>query len=137
AADHPLRRCAPMWSQPTCPVSPEQKRWIESRFEWLSFQFGRERLLESPVVLPTVAFFPDPYGGTEGDARLVMDRVCGYMRIDPGRIRLGFYSEQAPDLGEEFRVQGYRKGTAGLHLAGDRPRIWIESSQLDDPVGLV
>jgi hypothetical protein len=126
-----------MWFQSRCPVSPEQKQWIEYRMQWLSEQFGRERLLRTAVILPTVEFFPDPYRGTEEDVRLLMRRVCGYMEVDPERIQLGFYSEEEPDLGEEFRPTGRRQGTAGLHAAGERPRIWIESSRLDDPVALV
>src|SRR5436309_5662449 len=66
-----------------------------------------------------------------------MERVCGYMGIDPARICLGFYSEEEPDLGEGFRREGYRQGTAGLHRGGERPEIWIETSRLDDPLALV
>jgi hypothetical protein len=126
-----------MWLRPRCPVDVAQQQWIESRWQWLATEFGGSILREGPVVLPTVEYFPDPYRGTEDDARTVFERVCGYMRVDPGRIHLGFYSEAGPDLGEEFRVEGYRTGTAGLHRAGDEPQIWIESSRLDDPAGLV
>ena len=126
-----------MWFRPKCPVSAEEKDWIERRMGWLCEQFGRDRMRQSPVILPTVEFFPDPYHSTEADARLLMERVCGYMGIDPGRVSLGFYSEEEPDLGEGFRMEGHREGTAGLHRGGERPEIWIESSRLDDPVALV
>lgn len=104
---------------------------------WLSEQFGFERMLQTPVVLPSEEFFPDPFNGTEQDARALMRRVCGYMGVDPGRIRLGFYSEQGPDLGEQFRPEGMYQGTAGLYQGGRRDRLWIEISQLSDPVALV
>jgi hypothetical protein len=126
-----------MWFQRKCPVRAEQKAWIESRMGWLSDQFGRSRMVQSAVILPTVEFFPEPYSGTEDDARLLLGRVCCYMGIDPERIRLGFYSEQGPDLGEQFRPEGYRRGTAGLHFRGEQPAIWIETRQLDNPVPLV
>ena len=64
------------------------------------------RLLNDALVAPsgrwicTVEFFPDPYHSTEADARSLMERVCGYMGIDPERICLDFYSEEEPDLGE-------------------------------------
>jgi hypothetical protein len=126
-----------VWFQSKCPVNAEEKAWIERRMVWLDEQFGRDRLLRFPVVLPTVEFFPDPYRGTEEDARAVHGRVCGYMGIDPGRVHLGFYSEKEPDLGEGFRREGRRQGTAGLHRGGERPEIWIETSRLDDPAALV
>ncbi len=104
---------------------------------WLCEQFGPERLLKFPIILPTVEFFPDPYDGADEDVRLLLDRLCGYMDIDPERIRLGFYSEQEPDLGEQFQAVGRRKGTAGLHFAAEQPEIWIETSHLADPVAVV
>ena len=33
-----------MWFQARCPVSVEEKAWIESRMSWLCEQFGRDRL---------------------------------------------------------------------------------------------
>lgn len=104
---------------------------------WLAEQFGLERMLQAPVVLPSEEHFPDPFDGTEHDAWVLMRRVCGYMGVDPGRVRLGFYSEQEPDLGEQFRPEGFSQGTAGLYQGGRSERLWIETSQLTDPIALV
>ena len=53
-----------MWFRPNCPVSVEEKAWIESRMSWLCEQFGRERAVQCPVILPTAEFFPDRYNRT-------------------------------------------------------------------------
>jgi hypothetical protein len=126
-----------MWFRPRCPIDAEAKAWMEGRMRWLAQQFGLDRMLQVPVVLPTAEFFPDSFQGTEHDAQALMQRVCDYMGVDPVRIRLGFYSEQGPDLGEQFRPEGYSQGTAGLYQGGRRNRIWIEESQLTDPIALV
>ena len=42
-----------MWFQPRCPVDSVQKQWIESRWEWLSHEFGRtveNRTRRGPVI---------------------------------------------------------------------------------------
>jgi hypothetical protein len=125
------------WFRPKCPVPPEEKDWIERRMCWLGAEFGWQRLREAPVVLPTPEFFPDPYAGTEEDVRTLFDRICGYMGIPPDGIELGFYSEEEPELGEQFRLQGRRSGTAGLYRGGGRTRIDLEVSRLNDPISVV
>src|SRR5262249_51752236 len=80
------------WFQPTCPVPPVEKVWIEQRMAWLADEFGLQRFKDAVVTLPTPEFFPDPYEGSENDARQVFSRVCGYMGVDVGRIELGFFT---------------------------------------------
>ncbi len=63
-----------------CPVSPEEKAWIDESMRWLIKEFGADRLRDAPVILPTEEFFPDPYSGDEEDVRLLVDRVCSYMK---------------------------------------------------------
>src|SRR5687768_2276943 len=99
----------PMWFRPRCPVSLDEKTWIESRFCWLAQEFGCERIRATPVILPTPEFLPESYEGTEEDAARLLRRVCRYMEVDPHRIRLSFYSEEGPDLGEMFRTEGWRR----------------------------
>src|SRR3712207_1639273 len=96
-----------MWYRPRPPVDAEHKDWTERRMAWLAEQFGLERMLRAPVVLPSEEHFPDPFDGTEHDAWVLMRRVCGYMGMDRARVRLGFYTEEEPDLGEQFRPEGY------------------------------
>jgi len=124
------------WFEPKWPVNEEEKAWVEQRTLWLVEQFGRQRLNEIRVVLPTPEFFPDGYDGDEPSVQAILDRVCGYLRVDAARVELAFYSEAGrPHLIDEHgRPTG---GTAGLYEEGEKSTIWVEASQLDDPTALV
>jgi hypothetical protein len=132
------------WFRPRCPVPGGQKTWIEDRLAWLAGEFGLERMLRAHVIAPTVEYFPDPFDGTEAAASVLLRRVCGYIGVDPARIRLRFYSEEVPDLGYPFLREQYWHGTAGLYRMRRqgrrrrvrRDRIWIETSQLKNPESL-
>jgi hypothetical protein len=106
---------------------------MEHRMRWLCQEFGLDRMLQTSVVLPTTEFFPDPYQGTEADARILFARMCGYLDVEVGRIQLGFYSEKGPELGEQFRLERAGDGTAGLYQRDVEERIWLEVSKLKHP----
>lgn len=108
---------------------------------WLLDQFRDYDLLKSPVVLPEEKFFPDPFSGTEECVRRMVDRVCGYMRVDPARLRVALFSDKIewPDhLLPYYEQQG--NGAAGLYMASDGSDqivIALESAQIKDPASLV
>lgn len=113
-------------SQPECPIEPEMRDWINTRWAWLEEQFGTERLCATQVILPNSDFFPDPYHGTKKDAEALFKRVCGYMELDHADMRLSFYEERK------------QPGTAGLYRAeGKRFHIEIEITNLHDPLAMV
>jgi hypothetical protein len=119
-------------SKPECPVDPAMREWIDTRWAWLEVQFGPERLRTARVVLPRPEFFPDPFRGTEEDARRMVDRVCEYMDIDPATVELSLYQDRNPVNDGKWR------GTAGLyHPEGDKFRIWVEVANLNDPLAMV
>lgn len=108
----------------TCPVDPGTRQWIDTRWAWLTEQFGKTRLTQSTLILPTAEFFPDDYHGKEADGRVMLDRVCSFLEIDPRRIELSFYED--------------KQGTAGLYQAEeDKFRIWIDVGNLNDPLALI
>jgi hypothetical protein len=118
-------------SKPECPVDPETRGWIDTRCRWLEGQFGLERLRKTRVVLPRPEFFPDPFHGSAEDARRMLDRVCGYMDIDPAAIELSLYEERNPGF-------EWHHGTAGLyHPEGGKFRIWVEVANLNDPLAML
>lgn len=124
-------------SPSACPVDDATRAWLDARWAWLEREFGPGRARNAPVVLPRPEFFPDPYHGTEDDARLILDRVCGYMGLDPDSVVMSLYDDQGPVAGHPF-FDGRRHGTAGLyHAEGGRFRVWIEATNLADPLALV
>src|SRR5262249_43567735 len=120
-------------SKPECPVDPATREWVDRRWDWLEGQFGLERLRSTVVVLPRPEFFPDPYNGTEEDVRRMLDRVGEYLGIDPDTVRLSLYEDRNP-----VHKGQWRQGTAGLyHPERGKFRVWVEVSNLSDPLGLV
>src|SRR5437588_162542 len=115
------------WFRPRCPVDPPDKVWIERRMTWLARVLGIERCLDAQVVLPTPKFFPDPYDGEEADVRPLLDRVCCYMGVDPGRFDLHFFDKRLDD----------DRDPLGFYVGGERERIEINRSELADPMSLV
>jgi hypothetical protein len=119
--------------RPVCPVSPDARAWIDQRWTWLEGQFGVQRLRRCRVILPRPEFFPDPFRSTPDDARRMLDRVCGYMDIDPATVELSLYEDRNP-----VRTGEWRHGTAGLyHPEGGKFRIGVESANLHDPLAMI
>lgn len=118
------------WFRPTCPVDLATKTWIEQRFQWLTEEFSSKKLVDREVILPTPEYFPEPYDGSKKSAKKLLYRVCRYMEIEPEWIQIKFYVDQGPMAG----IEGMHKGTAGVYTGGV---IWIEESNLADPLALV
>lgn len=118
---------------PVCPVSSEEKAWIEKRFAWLIAEFGVERLKDSPLVLPTTEYFPASYGCTEEEIVELMRIVAGFMQVPFESLELNFYEDDRPQFyGETI------KSTAGLYTETEgRFGIWVEVSTLNDPLATV
>ncbi len=116
------------WFRPKCPVDEPTKLWIERRMAWLTHEFGWERILNAPVVLPNDTFFPDPYDGTGNAARLLLKRLCGYMHVDPAPYELELYTERAAVVHEESRALGSYADQE------DKTTVWLDASTLPAPV---
>jgi hypothetical protein len=123
--------------RPTCPCDPEAKAWVEERLAWLADEFADSAFSGRPVVLPTDAFFPDPYDGSKKAVRRLLDRVCGYMDVVPDLVAVKFVA----DAGKIWLVNDaghYVSGAAGTYEEGERKFIVrIDRSGLDHPTGLV
>lgn len=127
------------WSTPTCPVEEDDKLWIEESMLWLLEEFGRETFREITVVVPTDEFFPDEYFGDEEDAEALVERVCGYMKVNRGRLEVEFFDDQQNEFQRSLCfMEGPSEGASGhYHKGRDRFVISLESSQLGDPMSLV
>jgi hypothetical protein len=111
------------WFSPQCPLNTQEKTWTEFRMRWLVQQLGIERLLRAEVILPTEEYFPDPYRGTLEDARRIMQRLCGYMGVDPHKLQLELFSDQL------------HPRSLGIY-DGENRRVWAAESLLADPQAL-
>jgi len=127
------------WFTPRCPVGAEDKVWIEESMLWLIEEFGADTLRDCTVILPTDEFFPDPFSEEEDDVRTLVDRVCGYMGVSPGRVELNFFTDEDAALRLEMpSCESSGAGVAG-HYQKRRGNyvISIESALARDPTTLV
>ncbi len=113
------------WLTARCPLDLVDKVWVERRMVWMAQRIGIDRMRNAIVVLPTREFFPDPYTADEGAVRKCMDRICGYMAIDPASVTLEIVADES------------MPGAVGLYEMGERSHIRIARSQLDYPPGLL
>ncbi len=141
--------------RPTCPCDAAAKPWVEQRLRWLSRQFGLHLMLERPMILPTQEFFPDPWDGTPRAGQAMFRRVCGYMGVTPGQVRLEFFDDQTsrtilaldPSMGIAAGTwSGSNQGDVeGMSWAGFTPPgiessnglVRLERGSLDRPSDLV
>lgn len=110
---------------PSCPLPTAEKTWVESRMLWFAERFGINRIRDARVILPTDEFFPDPYTADYPSVRLCLDRICGYMNVDPRVIALNILPDEA------------MPNAAGWYQMRARANICIAESQLGDPTRLM
>ena len=127
------------WFTPKCPVEAEEKTWIEESMLWLIEEFGADKLSSVPVVLPTDEFFPEPFSEDEDDVQALVDRVCGYMGVNPDLVVLELFTDQNRKLQRSLpSYESSYDGAAGhYHKRGGKFIVSLESSQVRDPMCLV
>lgn len=126
------------WFKPQCPVDSAAKQWIEERLRWLSDQFGRDLFTAGEIILPTDEFFPDPVDQTEASIRDLLDRVCGYMKVNPALIKLQLFTNRTELWLVNEQGKYLPTGAAGwFSQQNGQTVIQIETSQLDDLEGLI
>jgi hypothetical protein len=105
----------------------------------LAGHFGLHILLERPIVLPTDEFFPDPYDGSPQAVRLMFQRVCRYMAVDPEAVELELFTDRTPgSMAAIDPLLGFAAGTwQGGTEAWQKGTIRIEQSALDRPADLI
>jgi hypothetical protein len=113
------------WFGPRCPLATGEKAWVEWRMRWLADRFGLDRLRTARVVLPTEEFFPARLAGDQAGARECLDRMCGYMGVDPTAVTL------------EVVADDDMPGAAGLYQMRTRSAICVAESQLTSPPQLL
>ena len=136
ACSRRLQNVGVAWFTRRCPIRDEERIWIDESMAWFVDVFGSAPWA-NPVILPTVEFFPDTYDGSREDVRRELDRVCGYMGVDPGGVALDLYTEYV-EAAELPVVTVRRHGTAGQYeAAGDRSIVAIEAASARRPRSLI
>ncbi|MBC8029971.1 MAG: hypothetical protein H7Z16_07655 [Pyrinomonadaceae bacterium] len=127
------------WFVPKCPVEAEDKEWIEESMLWFIEEFGADTLRNTSVILPTAQFFPDQFSGDEDDLRALVNRVCDYMNVDPGRVELDIFTDRRAGAGRDLPVYEDSYSGAAGHYRKRRGKfvVSLESSQASDPTCLI
>jgi tetratricopeptide (TPR) repeat protein len=104
---------------------------------WLLGEFGRQRLQQSNIVVPTRQFFPEKYDGSEVAARALFDRACVFMGADPAGVELVFHQlEHRPGLARS--VVRPRLDWAGLFQFGEEKNlVRVDVTMLTQPETLL
>ena len=125
--------------KPKCPITKEDKDFVEHAFTWILESFGND-ILKEKIILPKWESFGFKFSGQRNDSFLILDNLCKKMNIDSSNILLDFYSERVQvDFGEGL-ISKYAKNTvlsAGKYIQYDNDDILIEENQLKDPVSLI
>jgi len=124
------------------PLKEDQQKWIEDSFHWLLQEFGERYFLERRTILPEASFFPDKFKGAEECVLKLVERVCGYMEVNPAQVEVDFFTDR-DDTAEKHRLGGEQShsGAAGYYLmktsSEPRKKISINYSQFKNPTSLV
>lgn len=73
------------------PISAWEKAWTEYRLCGLADQFGMNRLLETPTLVPDFAGIPSV--DTLDDAERLLEFLQTWLKLDTGRIRLQLFTD--------------------------------------------
>lgn len=127
------------WFAPKCPVQAEDKAWIEDCMLWLIEEFGADRLRDTPVILPTSEFFPDQFSGDEDDLPALLNRVCGYMEVDPRQVELEVFRDSRVMAIRDLPLVEYSHSGAAGHYRKRRGKfvVSLEASQVNHPAVLI
>ena len=134
---------------PKLPITEEQRLWVNEGFHRLEKLVGRTRMLEARVIEPTAEDFPDRFDKTPEAIEDLFARVCGYMNVERGIIKLEIFPDETEELRSMLPSWSSRGGghAAGLYLhaleqqeengADGRMVVAIRSTMLKDPMSLV
>ena len=125
---------------PKCPVSRDQKQWIEERMRWLQREFGPNRT-DVPVLQPTLQMFPRTWNGTPAESEELLRNLCEYMEVPRTSVSVNFYrGTQDPLRHHMHTYESSESGAAGMYHGRTKDGVFVISlavEQLKRPVSLV
>ncbi|MEL7496365.1 MAG: hypothetical protein AAFN77_02055 [Planctomycetota bacterium] len=117
--------------KPSCPVDDETKDWIESRFDWLTNEFGLERMTRAQTIVPTEEFLPLSYDNSIEGLEDLMRRVGTYIGVNSTLLKLSFYEDERPFISDTVRESS--DGERESLDDSEATEIWLEVNSLEDP----
>ena len=127
------------WSRrpPPCPVSENDRDWIEHNLRWMVATFGQQPVARPPYLTSTPGF-PTEWTASCDEAVGLVRIVAGLMNISTHGLEVDFYDDRGPQLPALYRVQSEEPSAAGLYFdEGDVQRVSLAADGLDDPLSLV
>ncbi|MBC7783602.1 MAG: hypothetical protein H7144_07160 [Burkholderiales bacterium] len=125
------------WLSPACPIDLPSRVWLVKHLLWLKDEFGRERLIESPIIEPSDRFFPGKYDCSPRAMLQIFHQVCDYMDVPTESVELQFFRNDAvPYL---VTADGLDAGVAvGTYQGGELKHvIRLDEDKSEDPMTVV
>jgi hypothetical protein len=98
-------------SKMICPISVEDKDYLEDCLLYLEEVFGKDLIKNKRVLLPNDKVFQKPYYGEYKDVKELLGILCSHMEINADSIELSFYKERQQIEFSEGLSTVYEKDT--------------------------
>lgn len=127
------------------PITEEDKEWLDHDLLWLAELFTPEVFRSLVTITPDKQYFNYNFTGLEKDVDFIFQTVAGIMNIKPWEIQLMFFSDKptkfsagitaTPSDGLHDRWKS--KESEFIDNGFGNKEIWIDMSQINDPIGLI
>ena len=133
------------WKKNTkCPVTEEDRMWIDEGLNWLRLEFGEAHFMGIRTITPTNDFYDRTFDGTEKDAEFILERTMELMNIVDLDITLDFFSDSPVEMADgtilttPADINGRWNSASGTYEQTENETIIsIEIGQLKNPISLI
>ncbi len=124
--------------QPKPLLDDDSADWICQQFGWILQQFDRDYFFnQTPLVLPTNAFFPGRADSHQAMAQLLFDRVKQYAGLDHWPTALLDASQQPLDEPPQRLALPAQQGQNLPTLTTEPLPVYFNPAQVNDPQAMV
>lgn len=126
-----------------CPVSYDNRIWLEKSFSLLLDIFDKEKIKETKLLIPQYPHFPLKYNGDAKTAFNTLKIIAQQMEVDFDEIQLNLYDEGVKEIsigshwvGRDFLNSDNDKESAGLYWGkqlDNKYHIGLERRKLTQP----
>ena len=127
-----------------CPVSYDNRIWLEKSFSLLVDIFDKEKIRQTKILIPKYSHFPLKYNGDVQTAFNTLKIIAEQMEVEFDEIQLNIYDEGVKEIstGSRWVRRGFLnsndndKGSAGLYWGkqtDSKYHIGLERGKLTQP----